>query len=96
MLMLGMSCGQTQQHMHSDDHDHIHGTETGETPAHQGKEYISAYICPMHCEGSGSDQPGPCPGCGMDYQQNDTQNIKGLQASLLQTVHFQQSTTLGA
>lgn len=35
-----------------------------------GPEYTSAYICPMHCEGSGSDQPGKCPVCGMDYVQN--------------------------
>jgi hypothetical protein len=32
-----------------------------------GPEYTSAYVCPMHCEGSGSDQPGNCPVCGMDY-----------------------------
>ena len=31
------------------------------------KEYTSAYICPMHCEGSGSEEPGKCPVCGMDY-----------------------------
>jgi len=38
----------------------------------QGKEYTSAYICPMHCEGSGSDQAGTCPVCGMDYVVNET------------------------
>ena len=37
----------------------------------QGKEYTSAYVCPMHCEGSGSDQPGNCPKCGMKYKKND-------------------------
>lgn len=36
-----------------------------------GKEYTSAYICPMHCEGSGSDKPGICPACGMDYEKNE-------------------------
>ena len=36
-----------------------------------GKEYTSAYICPMHCDGSGSDQPGKCPVCKMDYKEND-------------------------
>ena len=36
----------------------------------QGKEYTSAYICPMHCEGSGSDKAGTCPVCGMDYVKN--------------------------
>ncbi|MEE9437747.1 MAG: heavy metal-binding domain-containing protein [Saprospiraceae bacterium] len=39
--------------------------------AKQGKEYTSAYICPMHCEGSGSDKMGNCPVCGMDYKKND-------------------------
>jgi len=29
----------------------------------QGKEYTSAYICPMHCDGSGSEKPGDCPVC---------------------------------
>lgn len=37
----------------------------------QGKEYTSAYICPMHCEGSGSDKAGDCPVCGMDYVKNE-------------------------
>ncbi|HHH50373.1 MAG TPA: hypothetical protein ENK52_05280, partial [Saprospiraceae bacterium] len=29
----------------------------------QGMEYTSAYVCPMHCEGSGSDKAGKCPKC---------------------------------
>jgi len=37
----------------------------------QGKEYTSAYVCPMHCEGSGSDSAGQCPVCGMDYVKTD-------------------------
>lgn len=37
----------------------------------QGKEYTSAYICPMHCEGSGSEEPGKCPVCGMAYVSKD-------------------------
>ncbi len=36
-----------------------------------GKEYTSAYVCPMHCEGSGSAEPGKCPKCGMDYVKNE-------------------------
>ena len=39
--------------------------------AKQGKEYTSAYVCPMHCEGSGSEEPGKCPACGMDYVKNE-------------------------
>ena len=37
----------------------------------QGKEYTSSYVCPMHCEGSGSDDAGKCPVCGMDYVKNE-------------------------
>jgi hypothetical protein len=48
------SCGNSAH-----NHEHtVHG---------EGKEYTSAYICPMHCEGSGSDSEGKCPVCGMDY-----------------------------
>lgn len=36
-----------------------------------GKEYTSAYICPMYCEGSGSAEMGKCPACNMDYVEND-------------------------
>lgn len=36
-----------------------------------GKEYTSAYICPMHCEGSGSEEEGNCPVCKMDYVKNN-------------------------
>ena len=35
------------------------------------KEYSSAYVCPMHCDGSGSDSAGTCPVCAMDYIEND-------------------------
>lgn len=43
----------------------------------KGKEYTADYICPMHCNGSGSDKPGECPVCGMDYKKNDkNQNEK--------------------
>ncbi len=58
------SCGGGHQHEHSNDQQN-----TGQTQhsANTGPEYTSAYICPMHCEGSGSDKPGTCPVCGMDY-----------------------------
>lgn len=36
-----------------------------------GPEYTSAYICPMHCEGSGSAEMGTCPVCKMDYVANE-------------------------
>ena len=43
----------------------------------QGKEYTSAYVCPMHCEGSGSDEKGTCPVCGMDYVKNEDHKTDG-------------------
>jgi len=43
-----------------------------EQTAKQGKEDTSAYVCPMHCEGSGSDKAGKCPVCNMDYVKNST------------------------
>jgi hypothetical protein len=43
----------------------------------QGKEYTSAYVCPMHCEGSGSAEPGKCPVCGMDYVKNEEHSDDG-------------------
>ena len=43
----------------------------------QGPEYTSAYICPMHCEGSGSEEPGKCPKCGMDYVKNEEHKHEG-------------------
>jgi hypothetical protein len=54
------SCGSDQQKS---------GTNAaGDAKAHgTSKEYTSAYVCPMHCEGSGSEQPGKCPVCEMDY-----------------------------
>ncbi len=45
---------------------------SSKTESHaQGKEYTSAYVCPMYCEGSGSDKEGTCPVCGMDYVKNE-------------------------
>ncbi len=62
MLALGLAaCSSDQQHGHDK-------STLGEAKAHgTSKEYTSAYVCPMHCEGSGSDQAGTCPVCGMDY-----------------------------
>jgi hypothetical protein len=43
-------------------------TETAaEAPHGEGKEFTSAYVCPMHCKTSGSDNTGECLVCGMSY-----------------------------
>ena len=52
-------------------------SSSSENTEQQGKEYTSAYICPMHCEGSGSDEPGKCPVCGMDYEKNEDHKANG-------------------
>ncbi len=41
-----------------------------------GAEYTSAFVCPMYCEGSGSNEPGSCPTCNMDYVKNENINSK--------------------
>ena len=46
-------------------------TKGDATKTEQGKEYTSAYICPMHCPESGSDKAGTCPVCKMDYVVNE-------------------------
>ena len=48
-----------------------HDMDNMETADKQGKEYTSKYVCPMHCEGSGSDTEGKCPVCGMTYVLNE-------------------------
>ena len=52
-------------------------TKVETTTEEQGKEYTSAYVCPMHCEGSGSDEEGNCPVCGMDYVLNEDHKDDG-------------------
>jgi hypothetical protein len=52
-------------------------TEQTETTEERGKEYTSTYVCPMHCEGSGSEEEGKCPKCGMDYVLNEENNMDG-------------------
>ena len=47
-----------------------HERQQTTTKDKSGFEYTAAYICPMHCEGSGSDEAGQCNICGMDYRVN--------------------------
>jgi len=68
----------TDQTEHTHDDGHMHEGDHMEAGADkQGPEYTSAYICPMHCEGSGSDEPGECPVCGMDYVKNENMPADG-------------------
>jgi Heavy metal binding domain len=45
-------------------------TGDAKTELKSGPEYTAKYICPMHCEGIGSDTTGQCPKCGMEYVLN--------------------------
>jgi hypothetical protein len=77
LLFLGVVISAVAIACGNNAHDHDGGAmhENGDADASQephgdGPEYTSAYVCPMHCEGSGSDKPGKCPVCGMDYVAN--------------------------
>lgn len=59
----------TEMHEDHSGHNHEHTTEGKGDKS--GPEYTSDYVCPMHCEGSGSDKPGKCPVCGMAYKKNE-------------------------
>jgi len=50
---------------------------TTKTEQVEKKEFASAYVCPMHCEGSGSDAEGECSKCGMAYVKNEDHNANG-------------------
>jgi len=50
---------------------------TTKTEQVEKPEYASAYVCPMHCEGSGSAEEGECPKCGMTYVKNEDHNTNG-------------------
>jgi len=76
VLVLTVSCkGKTEEAKETSteatmDHEG-HDMDNMETADKQGKEYTSKYVCPMHCEGSGSDEEGKCPVCGMTYVLNE-------------------------
>ena len=52
-------------------------TETETNAENQGKEYTSVYVCPMHCENSGSDKEGKCGNCGMTLAKNEDHTANG-------------------
>ena len=50
---------------------------TTKTAKAEKTAYTAAYVCPMHCEDSGSDKKGNCPTCGMKYVKNEDHNKNG-------------------
>jgi len=61
---------------HNHDHADTKST-TEEASAESGPEYTSAFVCPMHCKGSGSDAAGTCPVCNMAYVANEDHKADG-------------------
>jgi len=79
VLVLTVSCkGKTEEVKETSTEETIdHDMEGMETAKMEGKEYTSKYVCPMHCEGSGSDEEGKCPVCGMTYVLNEEHMADG-------------------
>lgn len=63
---------QQEQHEHGKHHNHEEQSSSGSG----GDKHESAYICPMECEGSASDEAGKCPECGMDLVKREELNKK--------------------
>ncbi len=59
-----------------------------------GPEYTSAYICPMHREGSGSAEEGNCPVCKMDYVANKKHESHQHSADETETPQASDSTAI--
>ncbi|MBT8178553.1 MAG: hypothetical protein HKP60_05465 [Eudoraea sp.] len=74
LILLATACKGKTQESNEAGTEQIEQTE--ET-AKLGKEYTAAYVCPMHCEGSGSDEEGTCPKCGMAYVANEEHTKDG-------------------
>ncbi len=68
--------GHDMDNMDHEGHD-MDNMDNMETAGMQGMEYTSNYVCPMHCEGSGSDEEGKCPVCGMTYVLNEEHMADG-------------------
>lgn len=62
----------TEEQMQHEDHSMQ--SDLSGSMVKDGPEYTSKYVCPMHCEGSGSDSEGKCPVCGMTYVLNEDYN----------------------
>ncbi|MDH3650511.1 MAG: hypothetical protein OEQ53_12570 [Saprospiraceae bacterium] len=68
VLLLIFSCG-GQTNSNATDAE-ASAEKMEEAVDKSGPEYTSAYVCPMHCKGSGSETEGKCPVCDMAYVAN--------------------------
>ena len=77
MTLFVFSCGGGHSHDADGNHTEETTSENNESSDENAEvdlsspEYASAFICPMHCKGSGNAEAGSCPACGMDYVANE-------------------------
>ncbi len=66
-LLFMLSCTNEPAYNHD---GHIDKKIIKEPVLHHGNTsaHTADYVCPLHCESSGSDKPGICPNCGFDYE----------------------------
>ena len=74
VLVLLFSCGNASKKeaktAETSAMDHSEHPMT-QAEANLGPEFTSKYVCPMHCDSSGSHEEGKCPVCGMTYVLNE-------------------------
>jgi hypothetical protein len=74
IVLAGAGCsGNSKEKMPGESAYDQPATET--SAAADSSAQQMAYICPMECEGSASNEPGKCPVCGMELVKNP--NYKG-------------------
>ena len=80
------SCG-GGEHEHAHDTDGNHFEQASDKT---GKEYTSAFVCPMYCKGSGNHEAGKCPACKMDYVANESYKPDGNQHDTDEVLHVEE------
>ena len=75
IFLLVLSCNQPSKGTESENQK-----QKNSTPVAEAK-----YICPMKCEGSGSENPGKCGVCGMDLLEAAT--LKGAEKKTETNTH---------
>lgn len=48
----------------------VSGAKVQSTTLEEDKDFIAKYVCPNHCNGSGSEKQGTCSICGMELIEN--------------------------
>lgn len=72
LLFIFSSCNAEETDKNSDTTktEVVDTTKINDSDEILGQEHTAKFICPNHCKGSGGDEAGVCPVCGMDYIEN--------------------------